>query len=194
MKNDTKCRILEQRYRENGKKRILRICGTKTQASIAQIRNADAGIIVSGVLQVNCVNIVEDDGCPIEMHTDTVPFEQFVEIPGIDAHTCCEVNVQVDQVQVNLLDNSEYEIKGVVSINAIALQQDELSVITSVEQEKNAPDTDAEVGLVGYIVQKDDKMWDIAKKYRTTVENIMEINDLTSDSIKTNDRLIIARM
>ena len=194
MKNDTKCRILEQLYRENSKKRILRICGTKTQAAIAQIKNADAGIIVSGVLQVNCVNIVEDDGCPIEMHTDSVPFEQFVEIPGMDAHTCCEVNVQVDQVQVNLLDNSEYEIKGVVSINAIALQQDEVSVITSVEQEKITPDTEAEAALVGYIVQKDDKMWDIAKRYRTTVENIMEINALTSDSIKPDDRLIIARM
>ena len=101
-------------------------------------KNADTGIIVSGVLQVNCVNIVEDDGCPIEMHTDSVPFEQFVEIPGMDANTCCEVNLQVDQVQVNLLDNSEYEIKGVVSINAIALQQDEVSVITSVEQGKNS--------------------------------------------------------
>ena len=181
MKNDTKCRILEQ-------------CGTKTQAAIAQIKNADTGIIVSGVLQVNCVNIVEDDGCPIEMHTDSVPFEQFVEIPGMDANTCCEVNLQVDQVQVNLLDNSEYEIKGVVSINAIALQQDEVSVITSVEQEKIASDTEEEAALVGYIVQKDDKMWDIAKRYRTTVENIMEINALTSDSVKTDDRLIIARM
>ena len=158
MKNDTKCRILEQLYRENSKKRILRICGTKTQAAIAQIKNADTGIIVSGVLQVNCVNIVED------------------------------------QVQVNLLDNSEYEIKGVVSINAIALQQDEVSVITSVEQEKIASDTEEEAALVGYIVQKDDKMWDIAKRYRTTVENIMEINALTSDSIKPDDRLIIARM
>ena len=96
--------------------------------------------------------------------------------------------------KVNLLDNSEYEIKGVISINAIALQQDEVSVITSVEQEKIASDTEEEAALVGYIVQKDDKMWDIAKRYRTTVENIMEINTLTSDSIKPDDRLIIARM
>ena len=73
MKNDTKCRILEQLYRENSKKRILRICGTKTQAAIAQIKNADTGIIVSGVLQVNCVNIVEDDGCPIEMAWTPTP-------------------------------------------------------------------------------------------------------------------------
>ena len=62
------------------------------------------------------------------------------------------------------------------------------------EQEKIASDTEEEAALVGYIVQKDDKMWDIAKRYRTTVENIMEINALTSDSIKPDDRLIIARM
>ena len=55
-------------------------------------------------------------------------------------------------------------------------------------------DTEEEAALVGYIVQKNDKMWDIAKRYRTTVENIMEINALTSDSIKPDDRLIIARM
>ena len=67
----------------------------------------------------------------------------------MDANTCCEVNLQVDQVQVNLLDNSEYEIKGVVSINAIALQQDEVSVIISVEQEKTASDTEEEAALVG---------------------------------------------
>ena len=96
-----------------------------------------------------------------------------------------------------ILRRAELGFLGVAVLTAVHTPRfcgDELSVITSVEQEKNAPDTDAEVGLVGYIVQKDDKMWDIAKKYRTTVENIMEINDLTSDSIKTNDRLIIARM
>lgn len=189
MKNDTKCRILEQLYRENSKKRILRICGTKTQAAIAQIKNADTGIIVSGVLQVNCVNIVEDDGCPIEMHTDSVPFEQFVEIPGMDANTCCEVNVQVDQVQVNLLDNSEYEIKGVVSINAIALQQDEVSVITSVEQEKTASDTEEEAALVGYIVQKDaEKKKSQAeqdlKDKKNEINGLKDQQQITADDIK----------
>ena len=194
MKNDTKCRILEQMYREPGENRILRICGTKTSAQIEQIRNTDGGILVTGVLTVNCINIVEDDGCPIEMHTDQVPFEQFVEILGIDSSTYCEVNVQVDQVQVNLMDNSEYEIKSTVSINAIALQQDMLDVITKIDETEEAFDGSSEAGLVGYIVQKNDKMWDIAKKYHTTIDNIMAVNNLDTSEIQQNDRLIIARM
>ena len=192
MKNDTKCRILEQMYRESGESRVLRICGTKAMAQVEQIKNADNGIVVAGVLSISCINIVEDDGCPIEMHTDQIPFEQFVEIPGINSNTYCEVSVLVDQVQVNLMDNSEYEIKSTVSINAIALQQEKLAVIKAVEECEPEEDTQNVAGLVGYIVQKGDKLWDIAKKYHTTIDNIMTINNLSSENIQHNDRLIIA--
>ena len=45
--------------------------------------------------------------------------------------------------------------------------------------------------LGGY---KGNKMWDIAKKYYTTIDNIVAVNGLNSDNIQQNDRLIIARM
>ena len=33
-------------------------------------------------------------------------------------------------------------------------------------------------GIVGYIVQEKDSLWDIAKKFHTTVENIVTTNEL----------------
>ena len=36
-----------------------------------------------------------------------------------------------------------------------------------------------------------DILWDLAKKYNTTVEGIMEVNDLESGDIKAGDRLLI---
>ena len=48
-------------------------------------------------------------------------------------------------------------------------------------------------GHIGYIVKKDDTLWNIAKKYYTTVDTIMEINDLEDDSIKEGDKLIIMK-
>lgn len=194
MKNQTKCRILEQLYRDSQENRIMRICGIKANAQLEQIKQTDNGIIVSGVLVVNCINIVEDDSCPIEMHTDQIPFEQFVEIPGINCNTYTETSVIVDQVQVNLMDNCEYEIKAIVGINAIALQQETVRVINSVEEEEISENEQNTTGLVGYIVQKGEKLWDIAKKYHTTIDNIMTINSLSSDEIQQNDRLIIANM
>ncbi len=48
-------------------------------------------------------------------------------------------------------------------------------------------------GIVGYVVKKDDSLWNIAKKYYTSVDTIMEINDLENDDIKEGDRLIIMK-
>ena len=46
-------------------------------------------------------------------------------------------------------------------------------------------------GITGYIVREGDILWDLAKKYNTTVEGIMEVNDLESDEIKVGERILI---
>ena len=52
-------------------------------------------------------------------------------------------------------------------------------------------DIEKRPGITGYIVRDGDILWDLAKKYNTTVEGIMEVNDLESGDIKAGDRLLI---
>ena len=48
-------------------------------------------------------------------------------------------------------------------------------------------------GIVGYIVQPGDSLWKIAKKFHTTVENIMETNGLTTDLLQPGEKLILVK-
>ena len=48
-------------------------------------------------------------------------------------------------------------------------------------------------GIVGYIVQPGDTLWNIAKKFHTTVDNIMAANGLTEERIHPGDRLILVK-
>ncbi len=48
-------------------------------------------------------------------------------------------------------------------------------------------------GIVGYIVNDGDTLWDIARQYYTTVQDIMETNELASEEIRTGDRLLIIK-
>jgi LysM repeat protein len=48
-------------------------------------------------------------------------------------------------------------------------------------------------GIIGYVVKPEDSLWTIAKKYYTTVDTIMSINDLEDDKIKAGDKLIIMK-
>ena len=44
-----------------------------------------------------------------------------------------------------------------------------------------------------YFPKSGDTLWKIAKRYKTTVSNIMELNNLENDNIKVGDKLYIQR-
>lgn len=47
--------------------------------------------------------------------------------------------------------------------------------------------------IIVYIVKSGDTLWNIAKRYKTTVENIMELNCLENDKLNIGDKLYIQR-
>jgi LysM repeat protein len=48
-------------------------------------------------------------------------------------------------------------------------------------------------GVIGYIVKAKDDLWSLAKKYRTTKESIMEVNELEDENLKVGERILIFR-
>ena len=48
-------------------------------------------------------------------------------------------------------------------------------------------------GIVGYQVQPGDCLWDIAKKFYTTIENIMQLNSMETEEIRPYDTLILMK-
>ena len=51
----------------------------------------------------------------------------------------------------------------------------------------------AQPGLVGYIVQEKEELWDIAKRYHTTMDEIAETNNRKIASIRPGTKLIIVK-
>ena len=48
-------------------------------------------------------------------------------------------------------------------------------------------------GFVGYVVQENEDLWEIAKNYHTTVSHIMETNHLLEEEISVGSKLIIVK-
>lgn len=58
----------------------------------------------------------------------------------------------------------------------------------------NAINSTTSINSNAYIVKAGDTLWNIAKRYNTTVENLMNINNLTSDVIMIGQRLTLPNM
>lgn len=93
-----------------------------------------------------------------------------------------------------MLDSNEIEIKAMIGLNALVLRQWREQIITSIqERELDWEKIEQMPGIVCYIVQPQDSLWDIAKKFYTTVESIKEMNDLDDDEINPKQSLLLVK-
>lgn len=193
VKNQAKCRIFETINLDQGQEKIMQICGAKSHANIERTTNCDHGVMVEGVLELHIMYITADDGFPIAHRYEQLPFEQCVDVNDVTENTQIKLEADVEQIQINLLDNMTYEIKAVVNITLLAIDKRNIEVIEAVREIEEDEEKNEMPGIVGYTTKAGENLWDIAKRYRTTIEKIMEINELKTDNIKGSEKIIVAK-
>ena len=93
-----------------------------------------------------------------------------------------EISSQTDNIQINIDLN----------ISTKMFKTIELNIIEDLE-EKELEDKE-EYSIIVYFVKAGDTLWNIAKKYRSTVENIKQINNIEDeDKLDINQQLFIPR-
>ena len=45
--------------------------------------------------------------------------------------------------------------------------------------------------MVGYVMQPGDTLWDVAKEYHTTVDQVLEINKMNEEEVVSGDMLLV---
>jgi len=194
IKNNSKYRISDRVMIPDNQPKILQICHASGNIKIDDINVDGTELVVEGVLEVSILYITEDDSRPMNSMKGIIPFSQIVELKGMKPGSNYEIKPAIDQLNVMMLDSEEIEVKATINLNAIVFDLITEPIITDVE----VADLDLEKlqsmpGIIGYVVKRGDSLWTIAKKYYTTVDNIMAINNLDDDRIKVSDKLIIMK-
>ncbi|MGN0378859.1 MAG: LysM peptidoglycan-binding domain-containing protein, partial [Butyrivibrio sp.] len=123
-----------------------------------------------------------------------VPFSEKADIPAASDDCVYSCRPGALQISTLLTGGGEINIKCVTSAEITVTERHEASIIYGVKAEK--PDYEkikALPGIVGYITREDDTLWDIAKKYCTTIKNIMDINELTGQEVAPGTKLMIIK-
>ena len=93
-----------------------------------------------------------------------------------------------------MLNADEVEIKAVIALEAIVFKKVEQNFVTEINQGPvDMEALNSAPVLKGYIVQKGDTLWKLAKENYTTIEKIMTVNNLENETIKKGDRLLIIK-
>ena len=100
----------------------------------------------------------------------------------------------MEQLSTTMLDSNEIEIRATIGLNALVIQCSEEMILEKIEelpleQEKirSMP------GIIVYVVQQGDTLWNIAKKFYTTVEEIRQMNELEEEELSVGTPLLLVK-
>lgn len=147
-------------------------------------------VAVEGVVRAEVMYKVDDENKSVENIKEELPFSATVDISG------CKLDMQA--IAKALLENLEASIEaGNIAIKALIelnvrvnapVNKEFLVELESVEDEV----TKKKCSITIYIVQKEDTLWKIAKKYFTTMDDLMKMNGIDSpDMVKPGEKLLI---
>ena len=195
IKNNSKYRISDRLSVPENQPRLLQICHAQGNIKLDDIAQEDTELRVEGIIEVNILYISEDDSKPMNSLKGVIPFTQVIELKGMKEDSNYEIKPYIDQLSVMMLDADEIEVKATINLNAIVFDMISEAIITDIE----VADLDMEKlqsmpGIIGYVVKSDDTLWKIAKKYFTTVDSIVDINNLADTRVAEGDKLIIMKM
>ena len=119
-----------------------------------------------------------------------LPFEKSIMTNEDEKHIKYAVYVNIDNIMADYLPGNVIEVRSVLDISAIIWKNETITLLCNAIE--NQEDTkDRKKALVGYCVGENEKLWDIAKKYNTTRQALIDINNLSDENVKFMDKLII---
>ena len=174
--------------------RILQICHNEGTIKLDEVEIGDDCLEIDGVLEVTLLYLTSDDTSPVQSSVEQVPFHCVAEARGIREDSVYQLDAGLEQLSAVMMGGDMVEVKAVIALDFLVLQPVCEPVITGaaihpmdLQKLQELP------GIVGYIVQPGDSLWEIAKKFHTTVGNIISTNELADDQVKPGQRLLLVK-
>lgn len=194
VKNESKCRTSKRMKVTDSQARVLQICHSEGTVKPEHMEIVENGIKVDGSLSVQLLYITADDAQPFRLAKGTISFTHVIDAPGITEDCTYHIYPVLEQLSANMMDSEELEIKAVISMDTIVFGKQPEQVIQSVAEAPLDLEKLQELpGIVGYVTKEGDVLWDIARKYYTTTEALMELNGLTEEQLKPGQQLVILK-
>lgn len=194
MKNFSKIRASARLKLTASQPRMLQTCSSRGEVRIDRTSVTEKGIEVEGAVFVTILYVSSDDKIPYARMEGAVPFVQTIEAAGITKDCRYSLQTELEQLSTTMIDSEELEVKVCVSLNAFVVRVHEADCIEEIKEEPLDLKKLQELpGIVGYVVQPRDTLWNISKRYFTTPERICLLNRIEEKDVKAGMQLMIIK-
>lgn len=151
---------------------------------------------ITGNIICNILYLTDDEEAPIASFSSSIPFVQSFDYPQADEEMYVFANVCINHISFNIMSSSEIEFRISVIVKGNTIKQCKFNSVSEITQPENPflEETENKPAILLYVVQPNDTLWKIAKRYNAPLELLKEVNQLkTPDLIYPGQKLLIPR-
>ena len=179
VRNFSRCRISDRIQVKETQGKILQLCHSQGKVKIDKTRIVENGVQADGVVMLKILYIIGNDRMPFYSMEAMIPFSHVVEARGIRPDSSYRLKAELEQLSASMADGNEIEIRASVGLNLLAVIREPVFIIDKVEEKPlDMKKIQAMPGILIYMVKPGDALWDIARKYHTSIEEICTLNGL----------------
>lgn len=171
---------------------IMQVLYASAKPKIDDVELLNDRVIAEGVIFSKIIYVAEDDDNPLCSFNETIPFKQVIETRNSKPNDSVEINPSVEYTTCNMISSNEVDIRCSIVFDTNVIAQQEVELITEIEQDEE--EKEEIPGVVVYVLEQGETLWDIAKVYATTVDELLKINEIEDEKkISAGDKILIVK-
>lgn len=161
----------------DGTPEIVQLYSVLSKPCLGSARIDNGKVVVEGVLDTEIMYLSNDELNPIYVLKTQVPFSQTLEVEGANDGMVCDVKVCLDHISYSMNLSTEVDVRYVMTIGVKVLSKQSFEYIVDItESARERADECGAYCVTIYFASEDDSFWDIAKKYRVTIDDLLSSN------------------
>ncbi len=175
---------------------ILQVLKVSGKPILDNIEILQDKIVAEGIVECKILYITNNDEYPMHCFTTIMPYSQAIDAKGANPKVAkVDINSYIEHIGVNMMSDKDVEVRCAINFDTCVIKEKEISfIIDVVFEEVDEQFLNSISSMIIYVVQSGDTLWDLAKKFNTTVDDIVELNDIENpDLIYPGQKLLILK-
>lgn len=163
----------------------------QTTVSLSNISITDSKITYTGNIDLN---LIYNSGNVINSRNVKVPFEISTDNRQNSSNINVDYDITIKEIKYDFKSNGNIQIDAILEIITRISNNVKINIIDNIQiKEKNSENDDYD-SLILYIVKPGDTLWQIAKKFNSTVDDIARMNGIEdTNKIDVGQKLYIPK-
>lgn len=182
----------EELSKELTGKGFQEVYAVEGDTSIINHQYIEDKILIEGILGLN-IYYLERDTETIRTLREELPYKSYISTDDLQQDLRLNIKTSLEELDYYLQEDT-LSVQVIIKNHIFINREREIAMISEIQETDELIDKKNRPSMTIYMIQKDDTLWDIAKRYNTTVDEIVLANDVLSPTtLMPGEKIIIEK-